>query len=314
MVNSFDTLNNNTGRSSNNTLSTGNDSCLKSWKIFNEIIFSQMILNLMFNTLLVFLILQSKKLRNNISNQVFLNIPCTHVFATIIWMILRYHPNRKVFMITNALVLQLFFSLLLTSLHRFLAIKFPYAYQKITRKHAFVASLFTWCISTAFYVITLHIKLTRITFITMVVVMISVSSIILTFINVSIYVIAKQHIGAILKTSVGSRSSVSVRKPAYTCFLLVATFIICWFPDLIHNITIISGTHDDSLSKCNLILNITAIILHSNGFLDAIIYVLMKRDIKIEIKKLGRYCSKCRSKDWLRTDDTEHTFFVSSAF
>ena len=284
---------NNTHRILNNT----NSSRMKITNNYGTIVFIQQILTFIFNTFLIIFMAMSKKIRKCISCQLFLNLPATHVLASIMHLVTFYHQYYQLFMLCNALLLQTFFSLMLTSLDRYIAVRYPYKYENITRKEVFIISASSWFLTTIFYGLTLKIKVTLVTLITLVTILILLSSIILIITNVSIYTIAQKHVRAILKCMVGQeRKRANTRKSAYVCFALVSTFVLFWSPDVIHSIWYLSGGQERNKNiDNNLFSYVIAVIYHCNAMFDPIIYALFKKELKDELQE--RFFGKSHSNE-----------------
>ena len=116
------------------------------------------------------------------------------------------------------------------------------------------------------------------------IVLIATAAIVLTSSNVIIYKIAKRHDQFLEKNSPrrkDMKQTGKVLKASYVCFAIVSTFILLWFPFLIHNSLDIIGLYRPSHVKpfTNVIVHLALL----NSIVDVLLYVWLSREAKKEL-------------------------------
>lgn len=231
------------------------------------------------NLCLIILILRCKKLYRKHNVKCFISLFTAHILMAVSQFLSNLYDNVEIPLLMNALLLQMFSSLMIASIDRFLAIKYPFRYNKITTRHVNGTVAISWILSMVFFasIVVINIQQTSLTILSSC--LIVVSSLVLTATNFSVYSLAKRHSKAIEKTTVQTtenRNPSQRNKFIYVCFALVASFVVLWLPYLTYNILKLLGFND----QCKILLRSTEFFAFSNSVLDPVLFVLFRKDVK----------------------------------
>lgn len=189
--------------------------------------------------------------------------------------------------VSNGLLMELFLALLLTTLDRLAAIKYPYFYQRVTTRWIAAIIGVSWLPGVVFVVILLSINAHQVVMVWMSTILIAVAMVILVCSNTTIWMIVRKHIRAVQRNCRPSVSDINDDKAkvkaTFVCLSIVATFVLFWLPHLVHNLIYLTsvlpyGVFTRSLGSMILL----------NAMIDPCLYVVFRKDVKKEIKLLVR--------------------------
>ena len=223
----------------------------------------------------------------------FMNLQIVHIILSITGIIhIFYSSNRVEVILNNGFLIEMFFSLMLTTVDRYVAISYPYTYEKLTTKEVLVAITCSWIIPIVFLVLAFTLKATQQHLTIITTVAIAVAAVTLTISNARIYIIAKRHAIAITGTK-GKK----VLKSTYVCFAIVFSFVFLWLPYLVHNVMVLANRHEpcgkEGVSTFTRGVFQTALV---NSLLDPILFVAFRRDMKKALKGTLRIKTKGKTR------------------
>ena len=108
----------------NNTLHEEALSTIETNAVFEAINTTQNILIIILNTLLLCFIVSRPLLRNKIPNQLFVHLQLIHISIGVLHLV-SYYCNVSDYVVDNILLISMFISLLITTVDRLVALKFP---------------------------------------------------------------------------------------------------------------------------------------------------------------------------------------------
>ena len=264
------------------------------------------------NTAVIAIIVKASHLLRKLHNLYLLTLLISHVFVGLTAICLdlellivensTHYISPTIFLISKsihvAIIVYSFVSVVLVTLDRFLAVKFPFLYEKIT-KRVFAVSLLVGAILPISCLVLSLIGLEEMCY-TVFVLASFVVVIVLIVSNGMIYILLKKEYAAITKTIVTNRKddykhiTEKLKKRQCTsvklCLIIVLSFVICWLPTAV-NIGIIAIVGYDGhplKSKVVLIRTIGLILSYGNSIIDPITYVLLNRGVRKEIRKSFR--------------------------
>lgn len=246
--------------------------------------FIELILIILLNVVLLVFIAANRKLRGNKANKFFLNLQLVHItisLSGIVSMFLHSKPTYMEIVLNNGFLLEMFFSLFVTTCDRYAQIVYPYVYQRFTTKRTLQIIILSWVLPLTFIIIAFNVQINQLhlTVITTCTIAIAITTLIMS--NGKLYIVAKRAGMTIIKNK-----NTRVLKSTYVCLSLVSSFVVLWFPYLLHNFLVFAGKY-----KANNNAPFTRIVVQIallNSLLDPIFFVLFRRDVKREFRKLGR--------------------------
>lgn len=243
------------------------------------------------NLILMMILIKQKKLRKKKANKFFLNLQLVHVAICILEIIPGYHDAKVI--VNNALLMEMLFSMSITTIDRFMAINYPFIYERMTNANVLAIIFSSWIFPAVFLCFAFVYNVDQRFCTILSTSLIASSTFILTLSNIRIYVIAKRHEKAIetlvmiLQDENRKKSEkTKLSKSAYVSFSIVLSFIILWMPYFIHNILSLTAIYVPSHSK-----TFTKSVEHIalvNSFIDPILFIAFSKDIKKEFKKIAK--------------------------
>jgi len=244
--------------------------------------FIEMILMFSSNLILFCFLISNRKLRGNKTNKYFINLQVVHLILSISGamciLLPKDFPEEEI-ILNNGLLIEMFFSLIMTTGDRYMAIGYPYFYQTITTRRAIQVIVSSWIIPILFTGVALYcgIRDKRMTIVSTII--IAMATIVLTVSNLKVYMIAKKTAKTLTKNK-----NTKILKSTWVCFVLVSSFIVLWFPYFIHNILTISGVYEADSNKTATRILVQVAFL--NSVLDPIFFVLFRKDVKKEVQTI----------------------------
>ena len=242
----------------------------------------------------------NKTLNKNPSNLFLLSLFLSHIILGISGFIKAFRQSDYLINIIITSILAGFLSLVLVTIDRYVAIKYPFQHQKLTRFVAItVTFLVVWLPTsiTIIYLLTLNldIKFSQI----LCVAIILIAAMVLISTNIYVYSIARTHIKRIKNINVETnqvrnqrRRKQRTMKPIYICATIVFTFLITWMPTLVVNFLVILNKL--TLKEKIMTFTYTIPMASIDCIINPIIYVVFNRQIRVEIVKIIRkyLCSR----------------------
>jgi hypothetical protein len=247
--------------------------------------FIEMIFIFIFNMVLFAYIISNRKLRGKISNKFFLNVQLVHMILSIsgiVCIFLPRKPPKQEVVLNNGFLMEMFFSLIITTCDRYIAIEYPYMYETLTTKTTVYIIMSSWVIPICFVGFALHFDITQHHCTVVSTIVIAIATIILTLSNMNVYSIAKRSAKRFGKT-LKNKKNTKLLKSTYVCFILVSSFIILWFPYFIHNL--LAMIDETKANNNNIFTRIVVQVALLNSILHPVLFVLFRRDIKKELRK-----------------------------
>ena len=237
-------------------------------------------LTLILNSAVVLFILTRRKLRRQISKKLFLNMQGINIALNVIVITSVFYLSQKTErVITNALLLTKFFSLMSTTCDRYMCIAYPYKYIQVTNRSVILIILLFWLPGVIFSAVGISsgtvtdddLCITQI-------VVFAAASVLLISSNISIYTIAKRH-----SKREKSNEGKKILKATYICVSVVLCFVLLWLPFAVHNILVVMALYQPRNDKMFTLLVLQFGLLHA--MLEPILFFGFQRDAKGELKK-----------------------------
>ena len=258
------------------------------------------ILILLSNIPLSYLLISTRKLRQQHSVRFFLNLQACHILTAIVYSIIVHHyeslesTNAHTIFILGVnlaygLLLEMFLFIAVYTLDRLLAIKYPYRYQAITDKQVASAIVLLWIPGPVFIIVASVLNADYEDMMIIIIVLISLGATVLTLSNIMVYCIARKHAQAIkneTRVQAGIRNDGTskpsdhhegkILKSTYVCLCIVVSFIACWLPIFLHNVILLSTGNEVNVNTNN----ICEIVARCNSVFDPVLFVVFRRDVK----------------------------------
>ena len=189
------------------------------------------------------------------------------------------------------MLMEMFFSLILSTCDRFFAIKFPFKHSSVKRKHVVFLLSLTWILSIVFTISSLTIGVTQYHLAIVSTVLITLATIILSSSNLMVYFIAKRHQVFLKANARRNRNDDStydgkVMKASYACFAIVFSFVISWTPFVVHSIMALTHVyHPGSEKVFTLFVEQFALL---NSLFDPVLMIVFSNDCQEVLMKLCR--------------------------
>ena len=263
-------------------------------------------------TLAMFIILR-KKIRKNLKNCILASLFLSHAIMGILCCFLPYRGKLTTTIIDygSAAMLATFCNLMVVTLDRFLAIRYPLIYSKVTTTSVAVALILVWLVPIIFGMITtVYYSLTHLAF----VMATSACMLVLLVENCVVYYIVRKQCKNIRKLIVPSDELINEReKPNQTaqqanhqraffiCIAMVLSYVIAWLPALIY-VFFDSVLNKKIANKA--VLNLIVFLALCNSITDPIIYTWFNRGLKTTIKQ---FVSERRARAMTQLSLMEHS-------
>ena len=250
----------------------------------------QSIITSIVNLLVFLLILTQPKLRSKRSHQVFINLVTSHICLSIVIVISELWESTWIefyvmVVITNAVLIEMFVSLIICSADRLFAINFPFRHNDVRKKHVFMILLCSWIIPIIFITLSLKVHIVQLYMTVIMTIMIGVAASILTLSNLLVYISAVKHDRFVRKNSSSiNRSEKKMLKASYVCLGIVSTFLLCWVPYFVHNMSTLLKIYRPGSNKHFTI--ITEHFAFFNSLLDPILFIVLSQDTRNKILEL----------------------------
>lgn len=245
--------------------------------------------------LLVFLSTQ-RELRCKVANQFFANLLVVHVVLNVIGIIAksRYHLRDEEIIINNGFLVEMFFSLIITTVDRFINIRYPFKYERITTRVVLLIITVSWTVSGLIVGLSVVLGTSQYRCTVILTSLLLTAFIILIFSNLSIFLIARRHVRIIRRNTVCLRTLrgtttryndtvPKMTKSTYACFAIIMSFIVLWCPYLVHNILVLLRMYEPSSERV-----FTRCVVHfawCSSLVDPALYICFNRSAKKELKK-----------------------------
>ena len=240
----------------------------------------------------VIMILIRRNLRSSISTKLFLNLQVTHIMIAISVVTFGSHTTTIFFLFNNVMLMGMFLILITTTIDRLIAIKYPVFYESLTSKHCLIVIVSSWLLPVLFLSIGLNSDYVKYNYLVLSTILIGIATVILTASSVIVYGVVKKHLNMIKLNrvvddeSTKKEQSIKLAKSIFVCLLIVVTFVLCWFPHLVHDILTLANIYEPSNDKP--FTMIVEVIALCNSGLDPVFYVLLNKNVKREIRKFKR--------------------------
>merc|ERR1712159_574785 len=122
-----------------------------------------MIIAFIFNVALFFILLSRKNLRKKHCVRLFLNLQVVHILfpAVLLGAFLHKEKCDEVpihDILLSSVIIQLFLCLVVCTIDRLIAIKYPYRYEQVRSKHVAIIIVFLWVPAMLFIAITIAVE------------------------------------------------------------------------------------------------------------------------------------------------------------
>ena len=251
----------------------------------------------------VVVLLFGTKLRANHSTKLFLNLQITHIMIALSVLTFGEKSVNTSRRFNSAILMMMFLCLMITTIDRLFAIKYPFIYQLITTKHCMIVIASTWLLPVLFLCISLSTDIIKEYDNKLFAILIAMALTTLTASNIIVFRLARKHIFMMKRntrvyTAEDKKNSLTVAKSAYVCFAIVMSFVLFWFPYLVHDVLTMATIYTPC--DCKLFTLLVECCALCNSGLDPILFILFNKSVKREILNiLKRKCvfkrNKCRS-------------------
>ena len=249
------------------------------------------------NTPSIILLVSHHKLRKKHSIKFFVNLELVHLGFALYNLAMNFQSWYMEMYIDNAFLLMMILSLIMITFERYFAIKYPYLYGKMTNTHVNDVIICSWIPALVFIFLAaiFHFSLKHNALMTTV--LLAVSWVILSAWNLVIWVCVRKNICAINKhmnENLLDRVNVSKEKKrlksAYVSFGIVISFLLLYLPYLLHDLLLLTKTFS-TLNK--MFTELIEPFAHFNSFIDPVLFVCFRQDIKKELRRLWGMKCKC---------------------
>lgn len=249
------------------------------------------------NSLLFVFLITQKNLRSKKLHQFFMNLLLVHIALSITCFVSTYCVWLFDYVIINGFLVAMFSSLLLTTMDRFAAIKYPFRYKLLTSREVIAMITCSWVPTIVFVAMVAGIGITpkqvKLTHI----VIILTSSLVLSILNGTVFIATKHHIHFIKEnTLMRANREINFRKTTYVCVAFVFSFILFWMPYCVHDIMEITHAYNHS-KEFMFDMTVEQMALF-NSFVDPVMFLCVSTATRAEIKKLvTRWAKKMKSSE-----------------
>lgn len=248
------------------------------------LLFVEAILTLLVNLLLLILILKESKLRQKKANKFFINLLLVHCFLCIITLVSGFFTSSTKRIFKNGILIQMFLSLMIISIDRFMNIKYPFKYQRLRTKHVSLIIVGSWIPSVTSIVLCVILGITAHHCVVICTILIVLASICLTVTNLNIFRLARHHSEAIAQqrtthaSKPKSSETTNQLKVSLICFASVLSFILLWFPYFVHNILALANVYKIVDDKLFTLAVVKFALL--NSLMDPLLFIALNKDAR----------------------------------
>ena len=236
--------------------------------------------------LMVFLLRFMARLKSKHVAKCFINLQVSHILFGVLLIVGQFVSERVLVLCTFSVVVQMFLSMLLKIVDRYVIIRLPYKYKRVHSRHLLVFICGTWFVSVTSLLGMFFFAADQTDDRTLTLILtvgISVAIVVLVVCNSSVYLIARRHSLAILNRRHGElKPPLVLWKPLFTCVAIVTSFSVLWLPYLVHNAIVLGHTHE--AERHSLFSQTVLIISSLNSIADPLIFIWLNRDIKHELR------------------------------
>ena len=241
------------------------------------------------------LILLRRNLRVINSNKLFLNLQVTHIIISLSVVIFGIDPIKVTLVLNKAILMAMFICLMMVTIDRLVILKYPFIYQNLKTTHYLTIIIISWVFPVLYFFVGLNINITQSQYLVVSIVLIATAAITLTISNIMVYSIVRRHLHMIRRNTVEvydntdkKKQTLKVVKSTYVCFAVVISFVLLWFPFLIHDILTLENIYTPNYGKTfTFVVEVFALC---NSGLDPIIYAILNKKVKREVLLvIGKY-------------------------
>jgi len=255
----------------------------------------QCIITFLLNFVVFLLILSQEKLRGKVAHQLFLNLQMSHMLLctviiiseSVMWTWGQFYILVD---IGNAIVMEIFISLIIYSADRLFAINLPFTHKFLKLKHVAVAVMISWLLPVAFALLSLNLPVIQQYMDVILTVMIGAAATVLTITNVVVYFMATKH-DRFVRENTDRWSTYGkyytgkqMLKASSVCLCVVSSFVLCWLPYLVHSVLSLLSVYEPGSKKAFTIVAKQLALVDS--LLDPVLFVLLAPDARLVIFKL----------------------------
>ena len=242
------------------------------------------------NAALLIFIMTQRVLRCKVTNKFFMNLLTVHIILNFIGIVSksRLHLRKEEVIINNGFLMEMFFSLIITTCDRYIYIRYPFKYERLTTKTVVFIILCSWVISAIVVALSVIFEASQYRCTMVSTSLILISSITLASSNINIYVIARRHANAIRRNSrtfanAKEETLPRITKSTYACFAIIISFVVLWCPYFVHNMMAILTIYTPSRDKV-----FTRAVVHIawfNSLVDPALYICFNKNTKKVLRR-----------------------------
>ena len=229
-----------------------------------------------------------KKLRANHSTKLFLNLQFTHITIALSAVTFGINRGNAALILNSCILMEMFVSLMMATIDRLVSIKYHFLYQKVTTKYCMIGIASSWIFPVLLLCVDLNVDIQEYYYSALSTTLIATATLTLAASNITVYGIVRRHIRMIKRNAVNDRNntanmkrSLKLAKSTCVCFAIVTSFVIFWFPFLVHDVLVTASIYKPSKKKSfTFVIEVFALC---NSALDPILFVLLSKNVKREI-------------------------------
>ena len=268
------------------------------------------ILVIILNSILILFLVRSRSLRKKHSVKFFLNLQMVDILLATSYLLsfsflcdpsscsssvctkisIRMDIQSYIWL---ALLIEMFIFLVIYTMDRFVAIKYPYKYVTFTPKHVLALILAAWGPAFVLVAVAMIFVPSDGNFFAMShylshvnTVLIACAALVLIVSNGIVYGIAKKQYQVIHRTTQQPPSTSSIHerrmlKSTYVCLCFVVSFVVSWLPVCVCNVVVMAGVVMTYPS-------VMEVLPHINSLCCPLFFVVFRRDVKKGMRKFVR--------------------------
>lgn len=250
--------------------------------IFTIIRYADSALIILLNLIIFsFLVYHKRRPLYRSSTYLFLNLQLGHIIMSSLTYL---KLDTDIVIFNNALLLQMFLCMLISNKDRYSVILNPLVWQSKTKIMSLIVA--SWAFSGSFAAVIIWYFRHRIFILyCCMATILAFSIIVLTILNLRVWLLARRHRSDIIRNMVGShtlteqRRRKQLKKSIIGFLMIVATYAIFWTPSLVHILLHLftDGFYAHVFDPFTFAVEMIAMC---NGIIDPIIFVLFNKDVK----------------------------------